>query len=54
MVRPSPKTRTIRQSVRFPAPPKVVYDALAESKRHTAFTGSPAQIHANPQRSTSG
>ena len=42
--RPAPKTRTIRQSVRLPAPPKVVYAALAEAKRHTEFTGSPAQI----------
>src|SRR5258705_2619403 len=44
MARPESRTRTIRQSVRLPAPPKVVYAALAESKRHTEFTGSPAQI----------
>ena len=44
MARPTARTRTIRQTIRLPAPPAVVYAALAESKRHTAFTGSPAQI----------
>ena len=38
------KTNTIRQSVKMPAPPKEVYAALTDSKRHSAFTGSPARI----------
>ena len=38
------KTRTIRQRVLLPAPPEAVYRALADSRRHTAFTGSPARI----------
>ena len=41
---PPVKTRTIRQRVTLPAPPDVVYRALAESSRHAAFTGSPARI----------
>ena len=38
------KTRTIRQRVTLPVPPDAVYRALAESKGHSAFTGSPARI----------
>jgi uncharacterized protein YndB with AHSA1/START domain len=38
------KTRTIRQTVTLPAPPATVYEALADSAQHTAFTGSRARI----------
>jgi uncharacterized protein YndB with AHSA1/START domain len=38
------KTRTIRQTVLLPAPPAAVYRALADSKEHSAFTGSKAKI----------
>ena len=38
------KTRTIRQTVTLPAPPSAVYRALADSRRHSAFTGSRAKI----------
>src|SRR5262245_1976781 len=38
------KTRTIRQSVVLPAPPIAVYQMLAESRRHSAFTGAPARL----------
>ena len=38
------KTRTIRQTVLLPAPPDAVYRALADSKSHSAFTGSTAKI----------
>jgi len=32
------KTKTIRQSVNLPAEPAAVYEALLDSKQHTAFT----------------
>ena len=38
------KTKTIRQVVLLPAPPAAVYRALADSKGHTAFTGSKAKM----------
>ena len=34
--------KTIRQSVTIKASPRAVYDALMDSRRHTAFTGGPA------------
>jgi uncharacterized protein YndB with AHSA1/START domain len=38
------KNRTIRQTVTLPAPPRTVFKALADSKQHSAFTGSKAKI----------
>lgn len=38
------KSRTIRQTVTLPAPPRIVFKALADSKQHSAFTGSKAKI----------
>lgn len=38
------KSRTIRQTVALPASPRIVFKALADSKQHSAFTGSKAQI----------
>jgi activator of HSP90 ATPase len=38
------KTRTIRQQVTFRASPHAVYEALADSVQHAAFTGSAAEI----------
>jgi uncharacterized protein YndB with AHSA1/START domain len=38
------KSRTIRQTVTLPAPPRAVFKALADSKQHSAFTGSKAKI----------
>lgn len=35
-------TKTIRQSVLIPAPPRAVYDALAKPARHAKFTGQAA------------
>ncbi len=35
---------TIRQTVEFDAPPHVVFEALMDSKKHAAFTGSKASI----------
>lgn len=37
-------TTTVRQETSLPTPPAEVYRALAESERHTAFTGAPATI----------
>ena len=37
-------TKTIRQTVTIGAPPKDVYLALVNEKRHASFTGSPAKI----------
>jgi len=37
-------TKNIRHHVTFNAPPKKVYAALIEEKRHAAFTGAPAAI----------
>jgi uncharacterized protein YndB with AHSA1/START domain len=39
-----PQGRTLRQTVRFAAPPKRVYDLLMVSKLHAAFTGEAARI----------
>jgi uncharacterized protein YndB with AHSA1/START domain len=38
------KSRTIRQTVTLPASPQKVFKALADSKQHSAFTGSKAKI----------
>ena len=38
------KTKTVRQSVTFNVSPKEVYDALMDSKKHSAFTGAKAVI----------
>jgi activator of HSP90 ATPase len=38
------KTRTIRQSVTIKATPHDVYEALMDSKKHSAFTGDKAVI----------
>jgi uncharacterized protein YndB with AHSA1/START domain len=38
------KTRTIRQTALFPAPPTEVYRALMTSKGHSGFTGASARI----------
>lgn len=38
------ETKTIRQSVKFKASPHQVYEALMDSKKHTAFTGGKAEI----------
>ncbi len=37
-------TKTIRQTVTFEAPPHAVFEALLDSRKHTAFTGDPATI----------
>ena len=34
----------IHQEVHFDADPARVYEALADSKKHTALTGAPAEI----------
>ncbi len=36
--------KTIKQKVKFKAPPKDIYLLLADSKRHTAFSGEKAVI----------
>lgn len=41
------KTQTINQTVLIPAKPQEVYDALIDSKKHTAFTG--AKATSNPK-----
>lgn len=38
------KFSTIRQTVALSAPPEVAYEALMDSKKHAAFTGSAAKI----------
>jgi len=38
------KTKTIRQSVTFRAPPHEVYEALMDSEKHARFTGAGASI----------
>lgn len=38
------RTRTLRQTATFPAPPEEVYRALMTSQGHTAFTGATARI----------
>src|SRR5512136_987403 len=41
---PRPMAKTIRQTVYFEAPPHVVFEALMDTKKHAAFTGSKARI----------
>ncbi len=36
--------KTIKQKVKFKAPPAVVYDLLADSKKHSEITGRSASI----------
>ena len=36
--------KTIKQKVKFQAPPAVIYDLLADSKKHSALTGYKAVI----------
>jgi len=36
--------KTIKQRVKFNAPPAVIYDLLADSKKHSAVTGKRATI----------
>ena len=36
--------KTIKQKVRFSAPPRAIYDALADSRRRTAITGRKAVL----------
>ncbi len=36
--------KTIRQSVVIKAPPRAVYDALMDSRKHAAFTGMKANV----------
>ena len=38
------KTRTLRQTVTFKAPPQHVYDLLMDSRKHQALSGEPARI----------
>jgi activator of HSP90 ATPase len=40
-------TREIRHVVRFNAKPRVIYQVLMNSKKHSAFTGAPAKIDAH-------
>ena len=37
-------TKTIRQSAVIPAPPRKVYEALIDSRKHARFTGNKAKI----------
>ena len=37
-------TKDIHHTVKIKARPSVVYEALMDSKKHTAFTGAPAKI----------
>jgi activator of HSP90 ATPase len=39
-------TRQIRHVVRFKVKPRTIYQALMNSKKHSAFTGAPAKIDA--------
>ena len=36
--------KTIKQKVKFNAPPKVIYDLLADEKKFRAFTGKKANV----------
>ena len=40
----APQFSSITQSVTIKAPPERVYDAYMDSKKHAAFTGSPAKM----------
>jgi len=46
MASASKPTGTIRQTIRFHATPRSLYAAFTESRRHAAFTRSPARIQA--------
>ncbi|HKR66772.1 MAG TPA: SRPBCC domain-containing protein [Thermoanaerobaculia bacterium] len=39
--------KTIKQRVKFKADPATVYELLADSRKHTALTGRPANISSN-------
>jgi uncharacterized protein YndB with AHSA1/START domain len=39
--------KTIKQRVKFKADPATIYDLLADSQKHTAFTGRQADISRN-------
>jgi activator of HSP90 ATPase len=36
--------KTIKQKVKFAAPARVVYELLADSKKHSAFSGAAAKV----------
>ncbi len=38
------KTKAIKQVILFKAPPEEMYDAMMDSKKHSAFTGDAAKI----------
>ncbi len=38
------KTKSLKQTIVFKASPEEVYDALMDSKKHSAFTGDSAKI----------
>jgi activator of HSP90 ATPase len=40
--------KTIRQTATFRASPRAVYEALMDSRKHSAFTGNPARIERRP------
>jgi uncharacterized protein YndB with AHSA1/START domain len=42
------KTREINHTVVIHAPPSAVFNALMDSKQHSAFTGEPAKISTKP------
>jgi predicted ester cyclase/uncharacterized protein YndB with AHSA1/START domain len=42
------QTRTITQQTSFRESPKTVYGALMEGAQHSAFTGAPAEVRAEP------
>lgn len=42
------KTKTIAQTVIFDAPPRKVYDAYVDAKKHAAFTGARATLVKKP------
>ena len=37
-------TKAIQQSVKFPAPPEVLFEMFMDSKKHSEATGAPAKI----------
>lgn len=41
-------TKTIEQTVRLPAPAKVLYEMFIDPGRHAAFTGGPVRIGPKP------
>jgi len=40
--------KTIRQTVRFPAPPDDLFDSYLDPARHAAITGHPVEISTHP------